>query len=304
MIKKLKKAFKHPGLILVYLKKFHVYDWIPDAIFLKFIYRNIFGRKLDLNEPRSFNEKLQWLKLYDRKPEYTAMVDKYLAKELIAEKLGKEYVIPTIGVWDRFEDIAFDKLPDRFVLKCNHDSGGLVICRDKAKLDIKEAEKKIKWSLNRNYYWVGREWPYKDVKRKIIAEEYIENEEGKGLVDYKFYCFNGHVEYLYVSEGLEDHKTARISFLTPDWEFAPFERADYKPFSELPKKPGRFSDMLKIAEKLSEGFPFLRVDLYEVNGEIYFSEFTFAPCSGWMPFVPDEWDYKLGELIVLPQKQG
>lgn len=293
--------------ILVFLDCKGLLKWIPDKPYLKMMYRSKFHKKLNIETPKGFNEKLQWLKLYDRKPEYTAMVDKYEAKLIVADRIGEEYVIPTLGVWDNFDDIDFDKLPKQFVLKCTHDSGGLVICRDKATLDISAAKKKINTSLKSNYYIYGREWPYKDVKPRIIAEEYMEDDStagmhddlGSGLTDYKFYCFNGKAELLYVSRGLEDHKTARISFVNRDYTQSSIERSDFRPFEVLPKKPEKFDDMIRLAEMFSADIPFLRVDFYEINGQIYFSEFTFSPCSGMMPFRDEADDIKLGNMIEL-----
>lgn len=275
---------------------------IPDRIYLQLHFRSRTGKRLNLKAPKTFNEKLQWLKLYDRKPEYTTMVDKYAAKKYVAEKIGEEHIVPTLGVWDTFDDIDFNLLPNRFVLKCTHDSGGLVICRDKSKLDIDAAREKINKSLGKNYYWHGREWPYKNVKPRIIAEKYLEESgeestEIAGLTDYKFYCFNGTPQYLYVSKGLEDHSTAKISFLTLDWQFAPFKRSDFAGFDSLPPKPTKLDEMIEIAGKLAEGKKFLRVDLYQVDDKIYFSELTFSPCSGMMPCEPREWDRKLGDML-------
>ena len=261
------------------------------------------GQWPDLDDPQTFNEKLQWLKLHDRRPEYTMMVDKFEVKEYVSNIIGKEHIIPTIGVWDSFDDIDFQQLPDKFVLKCTHDSGGLAICKDKESFDKVAAKKKIEKSLQSNFYRGGREWPYKNVIPRIIAEKYMEDTEGNGLTDYKFYCFNGSPEYLYVSQGMDNHKTARISFLTMNWEKAPFGRKDYMQFEKLPPKPQRFDEMKLIAKKLSKDHSFLRVDLYEIKGEIYFSELTFSPCSGFMPFVPDEWDKKLGDMLQLKDEK-
>ena len=276
--------------------------FLPDKAYIKMKYHMKFHKKIDLKNPKTFNEKLQWLKLYDRKPEYSTMVDKFEAKKYVSNRIGEEHIIPTLGVWERFEDIDFDVLPDRFVLKCTHDSGGLVICRDKSKFDKVAAEKKINVSLKTNYFYQGREWPYKNVKPRIIAEKYMEDGSSKDLTDYKFYCFNGIPEYLYVSTGLENHATASISFLTLNWKFAPFGRSDYKPFTELPPKPTKFDEMLKLAARLSAGYRFLRVDLYQIENQIFFSELTFSPCGGMMPFDPPEWDEELGTLIDLPIK--
>ena len=298
-MKKVLRALKEPKKIIFYLESKGFFNFLSDESYLKFFYKLNTCKKLNLKNPKTFNEKLQWLKLYDRKDIYTTMVDKYEVKKYVSKLIGEEYVVENLGVWEKFDDIDFDKLPNQFVLKCTHDSGGLVICRDKSKLDLAKAKQKINKSLNRNYFYNGREWPYKNVKPRIIAEEYLENKKDQGLRDYKFYCTDGKVLCLYVSEGLEDHSTASISFLNKDWSFAEFKRDDFKPFDKLPHKPEKYDEMLEISEKLSKGYKFLRVDLYEVNGKVYFSEFTFSPCSGYMPFSPDEWDEKLGEMIEL-----
>lgn len=272
---------------------------LPDRMYVEIKYFLRKGKLLNLRQPKTFNEKLLWLKLYDHNPEYTTMVDKYEAKQYVADRIGVEHIIPTLGVWNCFDDIDFESLPKQFVLKCTHDSGGLVICRDKREFDMKPARKKIEASLKTNYYYEGREWPYKNVRPRIIAEQYMEDGNGKSLTDYKFYCFDGKPEYLYVSTGLENHSTASISFLTLEWRFAPFGRKDYKPFEKLPPKPTKFEEMKTLAAELSKGHKFLRVDLYQIGEQIYFSELTFSPCGGMMPFDPEEWDMKLGELIDL-----
>ena len=270
-----------------------------DGLFLRLKYRVLTGERLHLRHPRTFNEKLQWLKVHDRRDVCTTMVDKAAAKDWVAAIIGEEHIIPTLGVWESPGDIDFDSLPERFVLKCTHDSGGLAICRDRAVFDTEAAAAALSASLATDYWRREREWPYRNVPRRIIAEEYMDDGTG-GLTDYKFYCFGGKPEYLYVSSGLENHRTARISFLTMDWEFAPFGRSDFRPFEELPAKPEHFDEMVSMARKLSQGHPFLRVDLYEIGGRVYFSELTFFPCSGYMPFVPPEWDRKLGDLLKLP----
>ena len=227
------------------------------------------------------------------------MVDKYLAKKYVEKRIGEKYIIPTLGVWDEFDQIEFEKLPDQFVLKTTHDSGGVVICKDKANFDKAAAKRKLEKSLKRNYYWAEREWPYKNVKPQIIAEKFMVDKSGDGLIDYKFYCFNGMPEFLYISNGMDNHKTARLSFLTMNWEKAPFGRSDYLEFETIPPRPRKFDEMVQIAKSLSEGHPFLRVDLYEISEQVYFSELTFSPCGGFMPFVPEEWDEKLGDMISI-----
>ena len=293
-----------------YLKKLkkRLESLLPDKVYLSYLYYRRLKRKMHWNDPKSFSEKLQWIKVYDRKPEYTTMVDKYEAKNYVAAKIGAQYIIPTFGVWEKVEDIDFDALPNRFVLKCTHDSGGLVVCRDKQALDIDKAKQKIEACLKNNYYLNGREWPYKNVKARIIAEQYMEEtnilspyNQGS-LTDYKFYCFNGEPKFLYISHGLENHATASISFLTMDWQFADYERSDYAPFKELPPKPLKYEEMISICKKLSAGIPFIRVDLYEIDGNVYFSELTFSPCNGMIPFRNPAHDFEIGKMLTLPDK--
>lgn len=274
---------------------------MEDSVYLKSMYKIYMKKNLNLSDPETFNEKIQWLKLYDRKPEYTMMVDKYKVREYIAEKIGAEYLIPLIGVWNNPNEIDYECLPNQFVLKCNHDSGGLSICRDKDSFDFKKAKKKLTKSLKTNYYYSSREWVYKDVKPLVLAEKYMEDRSSNQLTDYKFYCFNGEVKFLYISTGLEDHSTARIGFYDLDFNKMKFRRSDYALPEKDPIKPQNFDKMIEIAKKLSHDIPFIRVDLYNINDKIYFSELTFYPCSGYMPFEPEEWDYKLGQLIELPE---
>jgi hypothetical protein len=271
---------------------------VPDKICLELKGWCIFGERFNLTNPKTFNEKINWLKIHDRKPEYTMMVDKYEAKKYVSKILGESYIVENYGVWDTFDNIDFQILPEKFVLKCTHDSGGLVICKSKSTFNYDEARNIIEKYLKREFFWNAREWPYKNVRPRIIAEKYLESGED-GLTDYKFYCFNGEPRLLYVSEGLINHKTAKMSFLDINWRFAPFRRSDYMPLQSLPHKPSKFNEMVDIAKKLSEGIPFLRVDLYQIEDKIYFSELTFSPCAGFMPFLPKEYDRKLGDLLNL-----
>lgn len=277
--------------------------FVPDAQYLKLMFQLRMHRRLDLENPKTFNEKLQWLKLNYRSSRFTDMVDKYLAKDYAASVIGDEYIIKTYGVWNSFDEIDFDKLPQQFVLKCTHDSGGLVICKDKSKLDIASAKKKIERSLKCNFYYVGREWPYKNVKPRIIAEELLVDNNNEEINDYKFYCFGGKAKLLYLSKGLQNHSTARINFVTLDWKPAPYRRSDYKEFEELPKKPEKLAEMIKLSEKLSEGLPFLRVDFYEINNKVYFGELTFFPGSGFTPFLSYEMDLELGNMLQINSRK-
>lgn len=272
---------------------------MPDDKYLQMMFYLELGKHLDLENPKSFNEKLQWLKLNDRKDIYTKLVDKYEVKRYIADALGEEYIIPTIGVWDRFEDIDFQQLPEQFVLKCTHDSGGLVICRDKSKLDIEKAKLKLTRSLKKNYYYHGREWPYKNVKPRIIAEKLLVDKNADDLRDYKFFCFNGEVKCFKIDfdRFVEHH----ANYYDRDGCLLPFGELQLcpKPEKQL-AMPSKLEEMIFLAERLANGFPFLRVDFYEVDNRIFFGELTLFPASGFGEFTPSEWDNQLGDWLTIP----
>ncbi len=268
-----------------------------DERFLKYAYKRSVGKERRFGSPTCHNEKLQWLKLYNRRPEYTTMVDKYDAKKYVADKIGREYIIPTIGVWDSFDEIDFDALPEQFVLKCTHDSGGLVICRDKDSLDISAAREKLTEHLSRNYYWIGREWPYKDIKPRILAEEYMQDKYSENLTVYKIFNFSGNPTIIQV---IQDDKTKAetIDYFDTEWNLLELKQNFPNSPSHLPK-PMTLSVMLELANKLSDGVPFVRTDFYEINNKVYFSEFTFFSDNGLVRFHPDAWDKTLGDLIDL-----
>lgn len=268
---------------------------LDDKTFLRFQYRAWTGKKLHLDPPVTFNEKIQWLKLNDRKDIYPELVDKYQVRQHMAQRIGEAFLVPLLGVWDSAEDVDFDKLPKQFVLKPTHASGNVLICRDKDSFDQEAARQQMRAWLKREYYWGNREWPYKNIKPRIIAEEMIDDQ----IVDYKFYCFNGEPKLLYLSQGLEDHATAAISFFDLELKRLPFGRSDYRPFSVDVEKPVNFDEMLRIAKELAKDFKFMRVDLYSVGGKTYFSELTFHPCAGYMPFDPEEYDKILGDMMDL-----
>ena len=272
--------------------------WLPDKTYLKWNYWANIKKRLNLKNPKTFNEKLQWLKLYDRKLIYTTMVDKYAVKKYVADRIGAEYVIPTLGVWDSPEEIDFDSLPNQFVLKVTHDSGGLVICKDKSKLDIEAAKAKLARSLKRDYYLQSREWPYKNVKRRILAEKFMVDASDK-LDDYKLLCFGGQVKCSFVCSDRFSGKGLHITFFDRDWQVMPFERS-YPSVKEGVPKPVQYEKMVELAEILSMDIPFVRVDFYEVDGKIYFGELTFYPGSGFEAFQPESWDETLGQWIQLP----
>ncbi len=273
---------------------------ISDKNFLKIKYRYIMNKKLNLKNPKTFNEKLQWLKLYDRNPMYTKMVDKYEVRKYIEEKIGKEYLIPLIGVYDRFEDIDFNKLPNQFVIKCNHDSGGLVICKNKKNLDIKKTQSKITQSLKRNYYYSGREWPYKNIKPRIVIEKYMQDIDDNDLIDYKVMCFNGEPLYTFVYSERFSNDGVKATFYDKDWNVLEFKR-NFADSKKKIKKPLNYEKMLEFSKVIAKDIPFVRVDWYEVNRKLYFGEITFFPSSGFGAFNPQEWDLKLGNQIKLPR---
>ncbi len=270
-----------PKKIILYLMNKNYLSFIPDETFLKMKYKLMMGKKLDLENPKTFNEKLQWLKLHDRNPEYTKMVDKYEAKEYVANIIGKEYIIPTLGVWDKFDDIDFDALPNEFVLKPTHTSGNVFICKDKSKIDYKKLKKQVNKWLKRDYYKIHREWPYKNVKPRIIAEEYMENKDHTSIKDYKFYCFNGQADYVMICTGRETGHP-KFYFYDKEWNFMRNMSNDgMKLEGKLEEKPIGIEKMFEIAEKLSQGIKFVRMDLYNVNEKIYFRRIYVFPSSGF-----------------------
>ena len=284
-----------------YLSRAGFYNWMSDAKYLKKKYKIVFGTELNLEEPQTFNEKLQWLKLYNRKPKYTMMVDKYKVREYVAQMVGSEYLIPLLGVWDDPEDIDFDTLPNQFVLKCNHNSGlGMCICKDKSTLDVKKVKHELRRGLKQNYYLTGREWPYKDVPRKIIAEVFMSDPSGD-LKDYKFYCFNGKMQFVMINSDRNSSESTKADYFDRNFNWLDFTWG-YSHAEICPEKPEKFNEMIAIAEELAKGLPHIRVDLYECNGQIYFGELTFFDGSGFDEIKPLEWDYKIGSLITLPSK--
>ena len=275
---------------------------VSDKLFVKIQYRKRLKKKLDLKNPQTFNEKLQWLKVYDHNPNYTMMVDKYLVRDYITKKIGEEYLVPLYGVYDSFDKIDFSTLPEKFVIKCNHDSGGLVICKDKSNLDIEKAREKINKCLKRNYYYSSREWPYKNVKPQIIIEKYMENSNGCGeLSDYKIFCFNGKPEFTLVCSERFSSDNMCETFFDNHWNLMSLTENNHRVDKTI-VKPKNFELMKKLASKLSADIPFVRIDFYEINNKLYFGEITFYPASGYEKFVPEEWNEKFGDMIKLPKR--
>ena len=279
--------------------------WLPDTPYLKLLYRFKMGHRLDLKNPQTFTEKLQWLKLYNRKPEYTKMVDKYAVKEYVANIIGDEYIIPTLGVWDKPEDIDWDSLPNQFVLKTTHGGGGggVVICKDKTTFDKTTAISKLKESMASDIYSGLREWPYKNVPKRIIAEKFMAPEKSpapKDLPDYKFFCFNGEPKYCQVIR--DRHTKETIDFYDMDWNHMPFVGLNPVARNGLTPvaRPGNLDEMKEICRKLADSKSFVRVDLYVIDDKSYFGELTLYPASGMGAFTPSEWNGKLGDLLALP----
>lgn len=275
------------------------FDWLSDEKYLKLIFPAHTGYVLNLEEPKTFNEKLQWLKLNDRKKEYSDLVDKYETKNIIGQLIGEEYIIPTLGIWDSFDEIDFDSLPKSFVMKCTHDSGGLVVCKDKANLDIEDARRKIEASLKKNYYYSTREWPYKNVKPRIIAEEFI-GDISSIPEDYKFYTFGGEIDSVMICKERE-LGYPKFLFYDLDWNRLQYQRVE-PVYEKEESKPKNFEDMCRIVEKLAEGFCQMRVDLYNIDGKIYFGEMTFFNQSGFDVDITYETDLYWGEKTILPKK--
>ena len=273
---------------------------IPDKIWLTYRFKRRVGYAMDWKNPKTYSQKLQWLKVYNRNPLYTTLVDKFEVKKYISDAIGEEYIIPTLGVWDSFDEIDFDLLPNQFVLKCTHDSGGLIIVKDKSSLDKEAARKKFKVALKHNPYSVDREWPYKNVKPRIIAEKYMEDSSTHDLRDYKFFSFDGDTKAMFIAteRGSEKEET-KFDFFDMDYNHLPFTNG-HPNAAVLPKKPENFDLMRSLANKLSKGIPHVRVDFYEVDGKVYFGEMTFFHWSGMKPFDPMEWDKTFGDWIKLP----
>ncbi len=299
MNERIKQLIENPKRIFFTLGHYGLLKWMNDEKFLRIAYKIRMGKELDLDSPKSFNEKLQWLKLHDRKPIYTQLVDKYEAKRIVADKIGEQYIIPTLGVWDRFDDIDFDKLPDKFVLKCTHDSGSYMICHNKETFNYKAARKKFNRCLKLSFYWTDRQWPYKDVKPRIIAEEYMEDDATKELRDYKFFTFNGQVKALFIAtDRSNQNEDTKFDFFDENFNHLPITNG-HPNANPTPDKPLCFDEMKKLASVLGKGIPQVRVDFYEVNGRVYFGEMTFFHWSGMVPFEPEEWDTIFGSWINL-----
>ena len=297
------RIIRNPYELFFYFKKHINLGFLSDKTYISLHYRASMGKKINWKNPKTYNEKLQWLKLYDHNPLYTTLVDKYAVKKYVADRIGEKFVIPTLGVWNHFDDIDFDALPDQFVLKCTHDSGGLVIVTDKANFDVVATKRKIEDALGSDFYKTCREWPYKNVTPRIIAEQYMLDDRLGELKDYKFFCFSGTPKYLFVaSDRNKGKQEVKFDYFDINFKRLPLRQAAHPNSTYHIERPQKYDEMLRIATELSKGIPQVRIDLYEVNGRVYFGEYTFFHHGGMVPFIPEEWDYRFGELICLPEK--
>lgn len=290
-------------VLYVALRDLNLMRFLNDEQFTKLEYRVRTGKKLRLSNPQNYNEKVQWLKLNDHNPFYSTIVDKYAVKDYVCSVIGEQYVIKTLGVWDNFDIIDFDALPNQFVLKTTHGGGntGVVICRDKNLFDLKAAKEKLEKSLKKDAYMVSREWPYKNVPRRIIAEEYKEDRRTGELRDYKFFCFDGEPKALFVASERQKREEPCFDFF--DTEYNHLDLRCSHPLADVPpEKPESFEEMLELAKKLSKGFPHVRVDLYDINGKPYFGELTLYHWEGLMPFFPESWNETFGNWLTLPKR--
>jgi len=300
MIRRLKVVLKNPNVLFSYFAQKGYFKWMNDEKYLRLLYRAIVKKELNLNNPKTFNEKLQWLKLYNRKSEYTGMTDKYKVREYVENKIGNKYLIPLIGVYNTFEEIDFKKLPNQFVLKPNHTSGDIYMCRDKSKIIYSKLEKEVNKWLKRNYFWVNREWSYKNIKPRIICEKFMVDESGTELKDYKVFCFSGLPKMIQVDfNRFVKHKRNLYDI---EWNYIDASiQYPNDPRVKI-KKPARLNTILELAKVLSKGCPHIRVDFYLINEQIYFGELTFYHGSGYEKFYPESLGIEMGNWIKLPIK--
>lgn len=302
LIESFKRIIENPLILAVHVCRHVPFRWISDESFVRLLFYTYQHYKLDLDNPITFNEKLQWLKLYDRNPQYTICADKYRVRNYVEKCIGKEHLVPLIGVWDNVDEIDYSTLPNQFVLKCNHDSGSVFICKDKSVFNNKKANRKLKHAMKLNQFWRGREWSYLNIKRKIIAEEYIvDDNESTSLSDFKFFCFNGEPRFLQVDKNRFTNHTR--NFYTSDWEFIDVISKVPNDKNHIDKPPKQLSEMIEIAKKLSKNIPHVRVDLYLSNNTVYFGEMTFYHAGGCEIISPHNYDVLWGSYITVKNKQ-
>ena len=282
---------------------FHALSFLPNKMYLQLFYFCTTGQFINFRNPKGFCEKQQWLKVHDQCGEYSKLVDKLAVREHIDAVLGEGHLFPLLGKWERFEDIDFDSLPDQFVIKCNHDSGSTKVISSKAELTpekLAEMKRFYTKRLKRDFFFAGREYPYKGIRPYMIVEKLMidEKQPEKSIEDYKFFCFNGEPRVMFIAT---DRRTdCRFDFF--DMDFQHLDIVNIHPNSDKPiPKPAMFEEMKEIAATLSKGMRFVRIDLYELNGNIYFGEYTFFHGGGFRLCEPPEWERKLGDWIELPE---
>lgn len=303
MLSRLLEIIMNPLKIIRPLGSRGFLNWIPDKTYLRLIYRAETGEKLNISNPKKYNEKIQWLKLYNRVPKYTKYVDKYLVRSFIEQKLGTKHLIPLIGVYESAEEIDWDHLPDQFVLKCTHGSGTNIICTDKRELDIEKCKKKLNNWLQKSWFWHGREWPYKNVKPRIICEEYmLDNDEQ--LKDYRIFCFNGSPKFITVDFDIIDKTNTRRNLYDLKWNLLEYGITYPRELNYKVSKPKKLDKMLEFSKILSKNIPHVRVDFYSIDEEIYFGEMTFYHQVGLGKIYPEEFEFKMGDWIELPSTKA
>lgn len=303
----IKSFIRFKKLIKCFFRKYFsicdpIHTLLSDKCFIKLQYKERLNKKLDLHNPVTFNEKLNWLKLYNRNPLYTTLVDKYAVKDCVAKLIGDQYIIPTLGVWKDFDEIDFDKLPNQFVLKCTHDSHSIVLCKDKSSFDYEKAKLKLNSALSENYYCWGREWPYKNVPPRIIAEKYMENSSGETTTEYKIYCFDGEAKIIRVFTEYFTSDGPHSDFYDLDWKHLDMRKGNVPNSGDVFPKPAEFDRLLELAKDLSKGIPHVRVDFCCWDSKLYFNEFTFFESGGYPEWHPEEWDTIMGNWLKLPKK--
>lgn len=307
------KAYRIKRNIINTYKKYFTVEYpytyiLSDKSFIKKLYKKRMGKKINLSNPQTFTEKQNWLKLYDRNPIYTVMVDKYLARDFVKERIGEQYLVPLLGVWNNADEIDFSALPDKFVLKCNHNSDVIIFrnetftSKDNSILTEEAVRKKLNEQLKSDYYLGKREWSYKNVSRKIICEKYMENVDDTEPLEYKVLCFGGVPKYIIVISGRFSNRETTMDTYDTEWNYTDLINGESPLSGDVFEKPDCLNEICKISAKLSADIPFIRVDFNYWNNRLYFGELTFFDAAGFEKYKPEEWDYYLGSLINLPKK--
>ncbi|UCE68225.1 MAG: glycosyltransferase [Flavobacteriaceae bacterium] len=296
-------SLKSDGLKRLLLGLIKKMKFLPPPFYVRVYYKYYTGKKLNLEDPREFNEKIQWLKVYYKDPRLTRLVDKYSVRSYVKEKVGEKYLNQLLGVYERPGDVDFSSLPEKFVIKGVHGCNWNLIVEETSELVVWKARLKFRKWLSRNYYYrSGLEWAYKNVKPRLIAEAYLEEVGRKSINDYKFFCFNGKPRFIQID--LERKESHSRRYYDLDWQPLTFTDTDYPPFKDSLERPPNYEEMVEVATRLADDFPFVRVDLYNLGGRIVFGEMTFYPADGRLEFVPDQYNRIIGDYLILPEPLG